>query len=117
MEFYADGAKGITYEGLSVFQTQTKGAFLKDFLEVLPSALKAGRDKLDSMKDDVDGLVDLARSLGNDQLSRETALCELFQKRSCSRSTASTCVSQRSTGRSGAANRWWYQPGERTPAP
>ncbi|MGP1462593.1 hypothetical protein [Tannerella sp.] len=27
MEFYADGAKGITYEGLSVFQTQTKGAF------------------------------------------------------------------------------------------
>jgi len=27
MEFYADGAKGITYEGLSVFETQTKGAF------------------------------------------------------------------------------------------
>ena len=37
--------------------------------------------------------------------------------RSCSRSTAPTWVSQRSTGRSGAANRWWYQPGERTPAP
>lgn len=53
---------------------------MKDFLKALPLALKGGRDKLDSMKDDVDGLVDLARSLGNDQLSRETALCELFQK-------------------------------------
>lgn len=27
MEFYADGANGITYEGLSVFETQTKGSF------------------------------------------------------------------------------------------
>ncbi|RRD74822.1 hypothetical protein [Tannerella forsythia] len=27
MEFYMDGADGITYKGLSVFETQTKGAF------------------------------------------------------------------------------------------
>lgn len=53
---------------------------MKDFLKALPSALKGGRDKLGSMKDDVEGLVALARSLGDDQLSRETALCELFRK-------------------------------------
>ena len=27
MEFYADGENGISYEGLSIFETQTKGMF------------------------------------------------------------------------------------------
>ena len=33
------------------------------------------------------------------------------------RSTPATSTSQRATGRSVEVNRWWYQPGERTPAP
>ena len=37
--------------------------------------------------------------------------------RSCSRRERATNVSQRTTGSSGAVNRWWYQPGEVTPAP
>ena len=36
--------------------------------------------------------------------------------RSCSRSERATRVSQRTIGSSGAVNRWWYQPGESTPA-
>ena len=33
------------------------------------------------------------------------------------RSSTATSTSQRVTGWSGVVNRWWYQPGERTPAP
>ena len=34
-----------------------------------------------------------------------------------SRSTAAAMASQRSTGWPGEQNRWWYQPGDRIPAP
>ena len=37
--------------------------------------------------------------------------------RSWRRREAATRVNQRMTGWSGAVNRWWYQPGEATPAP
>ena len=37
--------------------------------------------------------------------------------RSLARSARATLVSQRTTVCSGAVHRWWYQPGELTPAP
>ncbi len=58
------------------------------------------------------------RSVASASASRTDSMtCALDTGRSCARRTPATRVIQRVTVRSGAVKRWWYQPGDSTPAP